>query len=72
MTSEQRAKTKLLELDHLALPLLVAAELEVLGALDGDLDAVLALAALESQHQLLGRLSLENKKIRQESFITPL
>lgn len=46
------------ELDHLSLALLVAADLEVLAALDGQLLAVLALGALHAQHNLLGRLGL--------------
>ena len=49
---------KCLELDHLALPLLVTAELEVLSALDGDLDSVFASATFKTEDQLLGGLGL--------------
>ena len=47
-----------LELDHLTLPLLLAAKLEVLGPLDGHLVLPLADRALHPEHQLLGGLSL--------------
>ncbi|CAN7995643.1 unnamed protein product, partial [Ixodes hexagonus] len=40
------------------LALLVTADLKVLAALDGQLLAVLALGALHTQHNLLGRLGL--------------
>ena len=49
-----------LELDHLSLPLLVSSELEVLGALDGELVSLLALLALNAEHDLLGGLGLES------------
>ena len=45
-------------MDHLSLTFLVASQLEMLGALDGNLLTPLALSALETQHQLLGRLGL--------------
>ena len=47
-----------LELDHLALPLLLSTELEVLGPLDGNLVLPLADRALHPEHQLLRGLRL--------------
>merc|ERR1712186_134040 len=47
-----------LELDHLALALLLSSQLEVLGSLDGALVLPLALSALQPEHQLLGGLGL--------------
>ena len=47
-----------LELDHLTLPLLLPAKLEVLGPLDGHLVLPFAHRALHPQHQLLGGLGL--------------
>lgn len=47
-----------LELDGLALALLVAAQLEMLAALDADLHLVLARSALQPKRNFLGRLSL--------------
>lgn len=47
-----------LELDHLSLPLLVTAQLEMFAALDGKLSLHLAFGALQLQHQLLGSLGL--------------
>merc|ERR1719461_1290022 len=47
-----------LELDHLALALLLSSQLEVLGSLDGALVLPLALGALQPEHQLLGGLGL--------------
>merc|ERR1719192_418896 len=47
-----------LELDHLSLALLLSAELEVLGSLDGTLILPLAISALQPQHKLLGGLRL--------------
>ena len=63
LTFEDEAREKpeaknFLELDHLSLPLLVTAELEVLGALDRGLESVLAGAALQTEDQLLGGLGL--------------
>merc|ERR1719197_1194760 len=46
-----------LELDHLALALLLSAELEVLGPLDGTLILPLAIRTLQPQNQLLGLLA---------------
>merc|ERR1719361_3087285 len=53
-----RVKRLSLELDHLPLPLLVAAQLEVLRPLQSNLDAPLTLQALHAQHDLLRRLGL--------------
>lgn len=53
-----RPHTAALELDHLSLALLVAAQLEVLATLQRGLFAVLALGALHAQHNLLGGLGL--------------
>merc|ERR1712062_639711 len=47
-----------LELDHLALPLLLSTELEVLGPLDGNLVLPLADGALHPEHQLLRGLRI--------------
>merc|ERR1719150_2082052 len=47
-----------LELDHLALALLLSAKLEVLGPLDGTLILPLAIRTLQPQNQLLGSLGL--------------
>jgi len=47
-----------LELDHLSLPLLLSAQLEVLGALDRALVLPLADGALDPEDQLLGGLGL--------------
>ena len=63
LTFEDEAREKpeaknFLELDHLSLPLLVTAELEVLSALDGDLDSVFASATFKTEDQLLGGLGL--------------
>ena len=46
------------ELAETNLLALVTTQLEVLAALEGQLLAVLALGALETQHDLLGRLGL--------------
>ena len=51
-----------LELDHLSLPLLVSSQLEVLGPLERNLVAALALQALETENDLLGGLGLEDKE----------
>lgn len=48
-----------LELNHLALPLLVASQLKVLGPLDGHLLPHLAAPTLQPEHQLLCGLGLK-------------
>merc|ERR1711915_695331 len=56
--SVRNSSARSLELDHLALLLLVTAQLEVLAPLDGQLLAVLAIGALHLEHDLPGGLSL--------------
>ena len=51
-------KTRLLEADHSTLLALLATKFKRLAALEGLLRAVLALDALKTQHNLLGRLGL--------------
>lgn len=58
MCVEFSRKLTALELDHLALPLLVATDFEVLASLDRQLLTGFALGALHSKDDLLGGLGL--------------
>merc|ERR1739845_229242 len=53
-----RFKKPRLKLDHLSLALLVTSQLKMLGTLDGNLLATLALSAFQTKYQLLCSLGL--------------
>lgn len=59
-----------LELDHLTLALLVAAQFEMLATLQWSLLAVLALSTLHTKNDFLCRLCLCAKKGRKELVVT--
>lgn len=61
-----------LELDHLALLLLVSTQYEMLATLQGNLSPLLALRALHPQHYLLGCLGLLVEDWLRLASITPL
>lgn len=66
-TMRTRGGESNLELDHLALAFLVAAQLEVLAALQRCLFAVFALGALHTKDNLFGCLSLQAQRVEKQS-----